>query len=403
MIDASSIIATIVSISRKRVPLFINRYKKPYNILFLDFTTFIGGTEISTLLLLKHMDRREFNPFFVLQGKGPYYDRIVKLGVPVTIIPLNQLKVISLIKYIKTVWDLSRFIRKNRIDIVVCTLEPCNQYGLPAARLNRIPIACHTRNLIPDFRSFWRTLLHFPDVLIANSKATAESYIPFVRKHQKVEVVYNGVDLEEYSPSLKDNTIRKRYGIGDNKFLIGMIGRISRPKRQDIFLKTIAEVVKFYPDVCAFIVGDTRIDRSEQYLEELHQLVKKFELEDKVIFTGFINDMKGLYASLDLLVLPSQAEPFGRVLIEMMAMGKPVVATKSGGAVEIVEHEVTGLLIPPDDEKSMSKAILKIINDKQSAKKMGNAGRKRVENLFSIKTNVEETQKKYMEVLNDTL
>lgn len=377
-------------------------HKRPYNVLFLDFTTFIGGTEISTLLLLKHMDRRKFNPFFVLQGKGPYYDRIVKMDVPVTIIPLNQLKVISLIKYINTVWNLSRFIRKNRIDIVVCTLEPCNQYGLPAARLNRIPIACHTRNLIPDFRSFWRTLLHFPDVLIANSKATADSYSPFVRKPSKIKIVYNGVDLEEYSPSTNGNVVRRRYGIGDNRFLIGMVGRISRPKRQDIFLKTIAEVLKFYPDVSAVIVGDTKINRSGQYLEELYQLVKELELEDKVVFIGFINDMKGLYASLDLLVLPSKAEPFGRVLIEMMAMGKPVVATKSGGAVEIVEHEVTGLLIPPDDEKSMSKAILKIIHDEQSAKKMGNAGRKRVENLFSIKTNVEETQKIYMEVLNDT-
>jgi glycosyltransferase involved in cell wall biosynthesis len=82
--------------------------------------------------------------------------------------------------------------------------------------------------LIPDFRSFWRTFLHFPDVLIANSKATAESYRSFVRKGQRVEVIYNGIDLEEYSPVVNGNSFRKRYKIGDNKFLIGMIGRISR-------------------------------------------------------------------------------------------------------------------------------------------------------------------------------
>lgn len=375
-------------------------YKKPYNVLFLDFTTFIGGTEISTMLLLKYMDRKKFNPFFVLQGEGPYYDRLVELDVRVIIMPLNQLKFASLSGYIKTVWKLTQTIRKYGIELVVCTLAPCNQYGLPAARLNRIPIVCHTRNLIPDFRSFWRTFLHFPDVLIANSKATAESYSSFIRKHQRVEVVYNGVDIQEYSPSTNGSLVRKRYRIGYEKFLIGMIGRISRPKRQDVFIKAMSEVIKVCPDVYALIVGDTKIDRSEDYLKELQVMVKDLGLADNVIFTGFMKDVNELYASLDLLVLSSQTEGFCRVLIEAMAMGKAVVATMVGGVVEIVENGITGLLIPPNDVSSLTKAIIAMYEGKEQAIRMGKAGRRRVENMFSIEKNVEETQNVYMKVLH---
>jgi len=374
--------------------------QRNYNLLFIGFVPYIGGAEISTLLLLKYLDREKFNPIYIIPDIGPLFDRITNLGVKVVTIPLEQIKLPFSFAYLRTVFKLAQFIRKNKIDLVICTVEICNQYGLPAARLNRIPIVCHTRNLIPDFRSFWRTFLHFPDVLIANSKATAESYSPFIRKHQKVEVVYNGVDLEEYSPSMNGRTVRKRYGIEGNQFLIGMVGRISRPKRQDVFIKAMSKVIKVCPDVCALIVGDTRIDRSEQYLKELHQMVKELEFGGKVIFTGFVNEMKELYASLNLLVLPSQAEPFGRVLIEAMAMELPVVATRSGGATEIVEHGITGFLIPPDDIVSMSKAILKIVQYEQEAKKMSMAARKRVKMMFPIEGNVQKTEKIYQDIIS---
>lgn len=355
---------------------------------------------MSILLLLKYLDRETFNPVYIIPELGPISDRLAALDVKFVAMPLKQGKLLSPSGYIRTVWNLTLFIRKNKIDLVICTFELCNQFGLPAAKLNGIPIVCHTRNIIPDFRSFWRTFLHLPDILIANSKATADSYSPFIRKHQKVKVVYNGVDLEEYSPSVNGNQIRKKYGIDNDKFLIGVIGRISRPKRQDLFIKAMAEVIRIYPDISAVMVGETKIDRSENYLEELQQMVKKVGLTDKIIFTGFVNEMKELYASIDLLVLPSQAEPFGRVLIEAMAMEKPAVATMAGGAVEIVENGVTGLLIPPDDINRLAHAIIKMYKDKQNRISMGKAGRKRVENMFSIEKNVEETQKIYMEAIN---
>ncbi|GAI28534.1 unnamed protein product, partial [marine sediment metagenome] len=121
---------------------------------------------------------------------------------------------------------------------------------------------------------------------------------------------------------------------------------------------------------------------------------------DKVIFTGFVNDVKELYASLDLLVLPSQAESFGRVLIEAMAMEKPVVATRAGGAVEVVEDGVTGLLVPSNDTNGLARAIIKMLENEEDRRRKGKAGRERVKNMFSIEKNVKETQKVYMELLS---
>jgi|TARA_B100000315_G_scaffold213690_1_gene211775 UDP-N-acetylglucosamine:LPS N-acetylglucosamine transferase len=128
--------------------------KRRYNILFLGFIPYIGGSEISTLLLLKYLDKEKFNPVFIIPDFGPLSDRLKELKVKVVTMPLEQAKFPFLLGYLKTVWNLTRFIKKNNIDLIICTVEICNQYGFPAARLNRIPIACHTRNLIPDFRSF---------------------------------------------------------------------------------------------------------------------------------------------------------------------------------------------------------------------------------------------------------
>lgn len=375
--------------------------KRKYNILFIDIFSLIGGAQVSMLLLLKYIDRTKFNLICAIPESGPVSERIKALNVKVEIIPLKSINFPFLLGYLRTVWQLTQFVRRNKIDLVVCNVEPSNQIGLPAARLNRIPIVCHLRSLNYSVRYFSGALLHFPDVLIANSYATAECYSPYIRKRQNVVVVHNGVDLNEFSPRGRNLSIRKEYGIDENTFLIGVVARISRSqKSQDLFIRAMAEVVKVCPNVCALIVGDTKIDQSEDYLEELKLMVNQLGLKDNVIFTGFVSDMRELYAALDLLVMPSKVEPFGRPFIEAMAMEKPVVGTRAGGAVEIVDHGVTGILVPPNDVKAMSESIIKLVTDKKAAEEMGKAGRLRVERLFSVEENMKKTEEIYWRTVN---
>jgi glycosyltransferase involved in cell wall biosynthesis len=158
-------------------------------------------------------------------------------------------------------------------------------------------------------------------------------------------------------------------------------------------------VLKARDDVKFLIVGDDPGPAGE-FRNQLQEMVESLGLEQKVIFLGWCKDIPGVMAQLDGVVHASTApEPFGLVVIEAMAMGKPVIATNAGGIPEIVEDGQTGLLIPLKDSTAMAEAILKLLNDDPLALRFGQAGRKRVEEHFDIRSNVAKVEKVYRELL----
>ena len=124
-------------------------------------------------------------------------------------------------------------------------------------------------------------------------------------------------------------------------------------------------------------------------------------IDKNTIFTGFRRDIPPLLASMDVVVLPSEIDACSRVLFESMAMRKPLVATNAGGTPEIVQDGITGLLVKPGDSSEMAKCIKKLLDDKYLAEQYGNAGRKRVEEMFTIERNIRETENVYLELLNE--
>jgi len=268
-----------------------------------------------------------------------------------------------------------------------------------AAKLVGIPVITHTRNILGK-RAFQRMFLRGADVLIANSRAVADSYARYVSKGQRVESIHNAVDTK-YLYLAESCDSRSRFKINSSEFVIGQIARIHPSKGQDVFIRALAQVVETHPNVRALIVGDTVIDNSDWFLDELKQLVKELDLVDKIIFTGFVEDIVEIYRSLDLVVLPSKSEGFGRTIAEAMAMSKPVVATKVGGLPELILDGETGILIPPEDSNAFAEAILRVIENRQLASELGINGRRRVEDYFSIENNVRETEQVYMSLLVD--
>ncbi|PIU68061.1 MAG: glycosyltransferase family 1 protein, partial [Armatimonadetes bacterium CG07_land_8_20_14_0_80_40_9] len=134
--------------------------------------------------------------------------------------------------------------------------------------------------------------------------------------------------------------------------------------------------------------------------EELKEQSKDLGIEDEVTFTGSRQDIPEIMAALDIFVLTSIKEHFGRVVIEAMACGKPVIATNSGAVPEIVEDKVTGILVPPEDSEKLAEAIIELLEDKEKAKEMGIAGRKRVEELFSIEKHTRQIEEVYLSLLS---
>jgi glycosyltransferase involved in cell wall biosynthesis len=181
---------------------------------------------------------------------------------------------------------------------------------------------------------------------------------------------------------------------------VGLVGRISPWKGQHIFIQAAALVNQRFPHARFFIIG-AALFGEDQYEQEVRQLPRQLGIHENVEFSGFRNDIGRAIAELDLLVHASTiGEPFGQVIIEGMAAGKPVVATNGGGVPEIVEDGRTGILVPMADIEAMASAICRILSDPASAKAMGLRARQSVADHFTIEQTARRVEAVYAELLD---
>lgn len=382
--------------------------QKKFKVLYINKSSEIGGAETSLLLLLKHIDRNRFVPVVVLPSEGALSKEIRKLCLQVYIIPLNNIRLKNLNPwpYLATVWRLLKIIKEENIVLVHANDVATNQYALLAARLSHVAIISHMRAL-NDEKIVKRGFLSCVDHLIANSQAVARTYLSCRKAPEKVSVIYNGVDLNEFSESNQSKMLfRKQFKIPEDIFLVGIVGRIFAEKGHHILVQAISEIRRKNFNICMAIIGPTgnvvncKYQRDDTFIMELRRMVSEIGLEKYVFFIEEQRDMASVYQALDLLVLPTFTESFGRVVAEAMGAGKPVVASAVGGVSELVDDGVTGILVPPGDVSLLAKGILAIKTNQAMAHQMGIKGRQRAKNMFSIEKNVREIQKVYMKVLN---
>lgn len=373
--------------------------EKKYRILYANHTTEIGGAEQSLVSLVCGIDRKVFYPIVVLPNvEGPLVNRFKEHEIEVVSMPLYRLRWRNPFPYIFTVFRLARFIKQNKIDIIHSNIRFTNQYLVPASKLTGVPLISHVRALLSR-EWFYEYFFWLSNILVANSHATEESYRPHLRKTQKSVVIYNGVNLEWFVPNKNRNAIRKKYGINEKTFLIGVVGSIVPNKGHIWFIEAMKKLSESYADFCVLIVGDTKMDSSEYYLEKVKDCIQTLGLADKVVFTGLIEDIADVYDSINLLVLSSCKESFGRVIIEAMAMECPVIGTNSGGVNELIADGETGILVPYKNTDELVNAILKIIRNPELGGKFSREGRRRVEELFDIKFHIQKIQQLYIDTL----
>jgi glycosyltransferase involved in cell wall biosynthesis len=219
------------------------------------------------------------------------------------------------------------------------------------------------------------------DKVIAVSSAVEKALIQSGVSREKIEVIYNSIALERFSPDLIDReAVRKELGIDSNTIVVGTAGKLNPGKGVFDLLSAVHNLMGKFAAVKLMFVGDGP-ERNE-----LEGEAERLSMQDRVIFTGVRKDVERMYAAMDIFVLPSSCEEaFGMVLIEAMAMGKPVVATAVGGIPEVIENEVNGILVPPQEIHALALAILRYMDDRAFADRVALEGRKSVEQRFSDK------------------
>jgi len=347
-------------------------------------SSFTGGAPRSLFEFLQNIDRKKIEPFFASIFDKDLAKAIKGLGIPFFV--LNPSSYSPPFFAFNSISKLFRIIKKYKIQLIHNNQSNDALYSWVPAKLSNIPLVIHHRD--PSFFKRDRFLLHSVNANIAISTWQNEHNLS-----NKGILIHNAILLDKFHI-----LNHSKYDKSSEKIKVGLLGRIMPYKGQDTFIKAASIVLKEYQNVQFLIVGDLKDPTSQEYINKVKDLVSELEIENSVNFLGYTPESWRIIPSFDISVIPSRKEPFGRVIIESMACGKPVVATNIWGALDIVTAE-TGLLVEPANPDALAQAIIELIASPQKRYDMGAAGRKRVEDLFTMDTMLNKIYQLYETLL----
>ena len=403
-------------------------------ILFIETARGVGGSVTNVLYpMVMDLDRERYEPLLLFYWPNPYRERFESEGIPTMVFekarswrhpaPIARLQrnraventqkksrrnalyhalgsYVQIGYFAPQIWELTRLIKAHKVDLVHLNKDPA-VYGraiVLAAKLARRPIVCYAQNF-SEFQAADRYLARFVNQYVHCSNAIGKhcmaqgGSVP-----QKACTIYPGVvDVEKWSRPYDTSLVRREFGLSDEDFVVGNIGRLTPWKGQDVFLKALAEVKREAPDVKGLIVGGPT---DSPFYKELLALTESLNLADNVYYTGFRDDIPQVLASVDVLAHSScKPEPFATAAIEGMMAGRPVIVTNAGGMPEMVQHGVTGLLADINDPGAMAEAILFYYRDQDRAQRIAKAGQKRATTELSAQRHIDEFEALYQRLL----
>ena len=347
----------------------------------------VGGVETGTLDLAKYLVRGGHKAVVVSAG-GQLVDELKASGAIHYQLPVHKKSFLNMLKLIS---EVAKIIKNEKIDIVHARSRvPAWIAYFACRRTNAVFITtCHGYYR----KHFFSYVMGWGKRVIVLSNVIARHMIDdFSVPYERIKLIPRSVDLEKFK-YISPDTKRK------DEFNIGIIGRITPLKGHLYFIKAMAKVSRSVSRIKIWIVGDSPVSK-QAYKEQVQVLVKRLGLSHCTEFLGTQRDIPGILSNLDLLVLATTThEAFGRVIVEAQASGVPVVATKVGGVVDIIDDGVTGLLVHPSDPVSMAEAALKIFKDKQLAVTLAENAYKKVKEKYNVELMVKNTLDVYQDAL----
>ena len=340
-----------------------------------------SGAEKQMVLLAEGLPRDRFRvEVAALTRRGPLEADLRAAGVPVTAIAKrHKLDPLALAR-------LVRLMKAKRFDVVQTWIFAANTYGRIAARAAEVPVVVTAEMAVDHWKgrgqlAIDRRLAHWTDRVVGNSNAVVAFYRKAGIPESRLAMIPSGIGDEE-PPAVDPKAVRADFGLSEEAPLVLFAGRLAAQKGVDDLLAALDLVRHVHPDVRTLIVGDGPL---RSHLEET---AHAFDLDRQIRFLGHRDDVPRLMAAADLVVLPSLYEGLPNVVLEAMRFRKPVVATAAPGTTEVVIDGETGLLVPLRNPPALAQAIRTVLQDPGLARKLGDAGRARVESEFRADTMV---------------
>ena len=374
---------------------------KTVRLLNVVATLMCGGTEGQMMTLCRSLDPKRFDlEFACLRRVGPFVKEIEDWGLPLTEYSVSSFRnVTALREQVK----LARYISRQGVDIVHSYSFYGNVFAVPPARLAGTPaIIASIRDLglylTPLQRLVQRYACRLADRVVVNAEAVKTWLVGEGYDESRIVVIRNGVDLSRFSAPAQPERVRREFGLPAGVPLVAVASRLSRMKGLEQFLEAAAIVGQRSHDVRFLIIGEPPpFDLG--FLDELKNLAARLGIGDRVIFTGLRSDVPTLLAGVDVAVMPSLNEALSNALLESMAAGAAVVATRVGGTPEAMIDGENGLLVPPDDVPALAGAVSRLLDAPELAARLGRAARQSIADRFSIERMVDTTESLYSDLL----
>ena len=367
----------------------------PVRVLYVHGVSEVGGAERDLLTLLAHLDRARFQPLVALPDRGPLFHLLRAQGVEVVVTPIpawRKLKTVLLRG--PALFTLRRLIRSRRVALVHVNDFWYIPLAQRAAAWAGVPSVAHVRQEIEP-RRVHQYRMGSVVRLLTVSDQIRETALRAGLSPERVQTCYSGLDLDRVPKTADGAGVRTRHGFDATTFLVGTVANLLPHKGHQHLIRAVSLASRELPRLGCLIVGEG----GGGYRTELEALARDLGLAERVVFAGFQPDVYPYLAALDLFVLPSVREAFGIVLLEAMAMGRPVVATKVGGVPEVVEDGVTGVLVPPADPASLARAIVTLAEAPDQRRVLGEAGAMRVRERFHVARMARQVEAVYKDVL----
>ncbi|MUG65139.1 glycosyltransferase [Paenibacillus campinasensis] len=381
-------------------------------IAFYNHTSTISGAEISLLLTAKHMT--EASPV-LFAPEGELLAKARSYGIEVCPLPSFRARMtrnpVMLAVYAAGTWwagwKLARTIRRSGVDLIHANSIRAGIMASLFRWYHRLPVVWHIRDMPPQgvIGRVVGRMAGTAQALIGISEPVIQG-ISHAAPVDRVHLVHNGVELRAVDPSRRreiGNRIREQLQTPPDAEVLAIIGQIAPWKRQEDALEALSRLVREGRNAVLWIVGEAKFrQENERYLAKLKAKTRALGLVERVVFTGFREDILEICCEADLLLLCSDNEPFGRVIIEAMSQGTPVVASRGGGVPEIIEHNESGLMYDSGSIHELVHCIRRVLDDETLWLKLSQNGQERAEAMFSITETSRKVERIYHQLLHSS-